>query len=79
MIAAPVTRPEGRSQLDESGEAHARVGDVAVSNSGTYGHVMYVEAVHGDGTITISQYNADWKGNYSEGRRSTRGLTFVHF
>lgn len=56
-----------------------RVGDVAVSNAGTYGHVMYVEAVHGDGTITVSQYNADWKGNYSEARRKAANLAFVHF
>lgn len=56
-----------------------RVGDVAVSNAGAYGHVMYVEAVHGDGTITISQYNAGWDGRYSEGRRSSAGLAFIHF
>lgn len=56
-----------------------RVGDVAVSNSGTYGHVMYVEAVHGDGTISISQYNAGWDGEYSEGRRTAAGLYFIHF
>lgn len=56
-----------------------QVGDVAVSNAGTYGHVMYVEAVHGDGTISISQYNASWDGRYSEARRSTTGLVFIHF
>lgn len=56
-----------------------RVGDVAVSNAGTYGHVMYVEAVHGNGTITISQYNAGWDGRYSVGTRSTAGLYFIHF
>lgn len=56
-----------------------RVGDVAVSNAGYYGHVMYVEAVHNDGTITISQYNASWDGRYSEGRRSAAGLQFIHF
>lgn len=56
-----------------------RVGDVAISNAGTYGHAMYVEAVHGDGTITVSQYNADWKGNYSVVRRSTANLVFIHF
>lgn len=56
-----------------------RVGDVAVSNAGTYGHVMYVEAVHDDGTISISQYNAGWTGTYSEARRSTAGLVFIHF
>lgn len=56
-----------------------KVGSVAVDNRGTYGHVMYVEAVHGDGTISISQYNAGWDGRYSEGRRSASGLVFVHF
>jgi peptidoglycan DL-endopeptidase CwlO len=56
-----------------------RVGDVAVSNSGTYGHVMYVESVNGDGTITVSQYNANWDGNYSVARRATTGLVFIHF
>jgi peptidoglycan DL-endopeptidase CwlO len=56
-----------------------RVGSVAVSNYGTYGHVMYVEKVHGDGTITISQYNANWDGRYSVARRTTTGLVFVHF
>jgi peptidoglycan DL-endopeptidase CwlO len=56
-----------------------RVGSIAVSTAGTYGHVMYVEAVHGDGTITISDYNAGWDGRYREGRRTTTGLQFVHF
>lgn len=60
-------------------DSNPRVGDVAISTAGTYGHAMYVEAVHGDGTITISQYNAGWDGAYSEGRRSVAGLSFIHF
>lgn len=60
-------------------DTNPRVGDVAVSNAGTYGHVMYVEEVHGDGTITVSQYNASWDGRYSVARRSTTGLVFIHF
>ena len=57
-----------------------RVGDVAVSNNGFYGHVMYVEAVNSDGTIDISQYNADWKGTYSYVPGiSPNGLRFIHF
>lgn len=56
-----------------------RVGDVAVSNSGKYGHVMYVEAVNGDGTINVSQYNAGWTGTYSEARVSIGSLVFIHF
>jgi peptidoglycan DL-endopeptidase CwlO len=54
-------------------------GDVAVSNAGEYGHVMYVEAVNDDDTITVSQYNAKWDGAYSVVRRSTEGLVFIHF
>jgi surface antigen len=56
-----------------------RVGDVAISNGGTYGHAMYVEAVNGDGTITVSQYNASWDGAYSVARRSVTNLVFIHF
>lgn len=56
-----------------------RVGDVAISNSGYYGHSMYVEAVYGDGTIYVSDYNANWTGEYSEYRRSAAGLVFIHF
>lgn len=39
-------------------------GDTAVSNSGTYGHVLYVEQVHGDGSITLSDYNRAGTGKY---------------
>lgn len=60
-------------------DSKPRVGDVAVSNSGTYGHVMYVEAIHGDGTITISQYNARWTGTYSVARIYPGSLVFIHF
>jgi len=60
-------------------DTNPRVGDVAISNAGTYGHAMYVEAVHGDGTITVSQYNASWDGQYSVAKRSVTGLVFIHF
>lgn len=56
-----------------------RAGDVAISNAGFYGHAMYVESVNGDGTINISQYNADWSGTYSTNTISARGLDFIHF
>lgn len=57
-----------------------KAGSVAVAHIGFYGHVMYVESVNGDGTINISQYNANWQGNYSEVYNlSTSGLVFVHF
>lgn len=60
-------------------DGNPRVGDVAVSNSGYYGHVMYVEAVYGDGTIYVSQYNANWQGTYSEARVPIGNLVFIHF
>ena len=60
-------------------DSNPRVGDIAVSNSGYYGHVMYVEAVYDDGTIYISQYNAGWDGKYSEARISKGSLVFIHF
>ncbi len=56
-----------------------QVGDVAVSNSGYYGHVMYVESINPNGTINISQYNASWTGTYSEATISPNGLVFIHF
>lgn len=56
-----------------------RAGDVAVRNAGTYGHVMYVDSVNSDGSINISQYNANWDGRYSEARIYPSGLVFIHF
>lgn len=61
-------------------DGNPRVGDVAVSNTGYYGHVMYVEAVHGDGTIAVSQFNHDWGGTYSFVPKMNVGsLVFIHF
>ncbi len=60
-------------------DGNPRVGDIAVSNNGYYGHVMYVEAVYDDGTIYVSQYNAGWDGRYSEARISVGNLVFIHF
>lgn len=43
------------------------------------GHVMFVEAVNGDGTINVSQYNVV-PGTYSEQfNMSASGLIFIHF
>ena len=60
-------------------DGNPREGDVAQSDAGYYGHVMYVEHVYGDGTILISQYNAGLDGRYSERRISASGLDFIHF
>ncbi|MDB5181654.1 MAG: hypothetical protein JWP13_417 [Candidatus Saccharibacteria bacterium] len=60
-------------------DSSPRVGDVAVRNSGSFGHVMYVDSVNGDGTINVSQYNANWNGAYSTATVGTSGLVFIHF
>ena len=59
---------------DDTGEGMGRqvdssptAGDTAVSNAGTYGHVLYVEEVHSDGSITVSDYNRAGTGKYDIG------------
>ncbi len=57
-------------------------GDVAVDNSGTWGHVMYVEAVgtkNGRPAIYVSQYNASLRGEYSEEWKYSSGYIFLRF
>lgn len=54
-------------------------GDAAVSNNGTYGHVMYVESVNGNGTINISDYNRAGTGKYATSTISAAGLSFLSF
>lgn len=54
-------------------------GAAAVSNGGTYGHVMYVEEVNPDGTIFISDYNRAGPGEYGTSTISPSGLRFVYF
>ncbi len=55
-------------------------GAVAISNSGFYGHAMYVESVNANGTFNLSQYNASLDGRYStRSGVSPAGLVFIHF
>ncbi|HYG84154.1 MAG TPA: CHAP domain-containing protein [Verrucomicrobiae bacterium] len=44
-----------------------------------YGHVMYVEAVNGDGTITIAEYNYQSPDTFSKRKISPAGLVFLEF
>ena len=60
-------------------DSNPQPGDVAISNSGFYGHAMYVESVNSNGTINISQYNAALDGRYSTNTISPAGLYFIHF
>ena len=54
-------------------------GSVAYWNIGTYGHVMYVEKLNGDGTMWVSDYNWNRDGAYHYYKRSTAGLTYIYF
>lgn len=60
-------------------DGNPRVGDVAISSQGYYGHSMYVEAVLGNGKVRVSQYNANWDGMYSTSDVTIAGLQFIHF
>lgn len=62
-----------------------RVNSVGVISAGAYGHVVWVEAVNGDGTVDVSQYNyfnaggAGW-GHYSKMRVSAATYdTYIYF
>lgn len=56
-----------------------KIGAAAVSMAGYYGHVMYVEAINSDGSITVSDYNLMWDGNYRMYKRSASGLIYIYF
>lgn len=62
-----------------------RANSVGVISAGQYGHVVWVEEVHGDGTVTISQYNyynaggPGW-GHYSKMRVAAGTYdTYIYF
>ncbi|MFZ1483937.1 MAG: CHAP domain-containing protein [Candidatus Saccharimonadales bacterium] len=55
-----------------------KVGSVAISMAGYYGHAMWVEAVEGN-MIYISQYNYDLNGRYSEMWVDGRNFTYIYF
>ncbi len=61
-----------------------RANSVGVISAGAYGHVVWVEQVHGDGTVTVSQYNyylngVGW-GHYSKMRVSAATYdTYIYF
>lgn len=57
-----------------------KVGSAAVMSNGYYGHVAWVEAVNGNGTVRVSQYNWDLAGHYSEMTISASAFdTYIYF
>lgn len=55
-----------------------RVGSVAISMSGYYGHAMWVEQVSGN-QIYVSQMNYDMAGSYSEMWVNGSNFTYIYF
>lgn len=62
-----------------------RANSVGIISAGAYGHAVWVEAVNGDGTVDVSQYNyynaggPGW-GNYSKMRVSASTYdTYIYF
>ncbi|MFT4294381.1 MAG: CHAP domain-containing protein [Micropruina sp.] len=53
-------------------------GAVAWSSAGEFGHVAWVAAVHGDGTITVEEYNYNWNGNYNTRRVKASSFQYIH-
>lgn len=58
--------------------ATPRAGDVAVRNSGTWGHVAFVRAVNSDGSFWVEEYNHVSPDTYSH-RRTTIGEASSQF
>jgi len=71
--------PSTAARYGISSGSTPKAGAAAVMNIGYYGHVMYVESVNSDGTITVSDYNFAWDGLYRHYTRSASGLTYVYF
>ena len=62
-----------------------QVGSVGIISAGQYGHAVWIEAVNGDGTVDVSQYNyynaggSGW-GHYSKMRVSSATYdTYIYF
>ena len=53
------------------------VGAIAQRDAGS-GHVAWVEAVNGNGTVTIEDYNSDFRGHYSERSVATSSFVYIH-
>ncbi|WP_053720223.1 CHAP domain-containing protein [Saccharothrix sp. NRRL B-16348] len=50
------------------------VGSIAESS----GHVAWVEGVHGDGTVTIEEYNYNYQGTYRQRRVAASTFRYIH-
>ena len=54
-------------------------GMAASRNVGSIGHVMFIDEVHSDGTITVSEYNKGNAGNYGTRTGTKAGLGITDY
>lgn len=84
--------PAGLSLLGHAKDWHSNTsaqvdnnpsgGVTVATRQGTYGHVMFVEGVNGDGSIEVSDYNLGGDGvyrRYTLSAAAVSGLRFIHF
>jgi surface antigen len=70
-------------QTPTAGSIAIRGRDYSVA--GDVGHAMYVDAVNGDGTITVNEYNEHYNGTFDErtfspdSYDSRGGIYYIHF
>jgi len=62
------SRTPGWGVIYSPGVGEVPAGAIMVSNSGYYGHVAYVESVSADGSLYISEMNANWNWNVTSSR-----------
>ncbi|HSE61490.1 MAG TPA: CHAP domain-containing protein [Candidatus Saccharimonadales bacterium] len=53
------------------------VGAIAVDESGTFGHIAFVESVGGNNIISVSEYNKQGNGNYDTRTGTPAALLFI--
>lgn len=60
-------------------DSDEQAGTVAIWDVGSYGHAMWVEAVNGDGSVIVSQFNYSYNGTYSEMKVSASQAATFHY
>lgn len=55
-----------------------RAGDIAVRNSGTFGHVAFITSVNSSGSFNVDEYNFNGGSRYDH-RTATAGSGSTHF
>lgn len=56
-------------------------GSIGYSTAGTYGHVVWIESVNGDGTVNITEYNYNLVGDFGARKNvpASKFTGFIHY